>query len=196
MNLHQQISALRKSKGLTQEELASRTQLTVRTIQRIESGESVPRSFTLKAIAQALDTPFEYFNTVDTKPAGTTNSTITIDQGDAIHKLQMINLSCFSYIGIPYVHFLIPGRILKKSTGLSPQMIDTGQRIVRQQVYWVVALNLLMLLTLAYNIFMKAVLHTTHFIHYLIPFFVMYFFNACLIGYNAVRIKRMDWQTA
>src|SRR5687767_2052315 len=89
MMLHQQITTLRKNKGLTQEELAGRTGLTVRTIQRIESGESVPRSYTLKAIAQALDIPFETFTVKETATAGPTSQ----DSEGARDALQLLNLS-------------------------------------------------------------------------------------------------------
>ena len=40
------IQELRKQKGMTQEDLADKTGLSVRTIQRIESGEVDPRSYT------------------------------------------------------------------------------------------------------------------------------------------------------
>jgi len=53
--LGQLISKLRKAKGLTQEELVGRCNLSVRTLQRIESGEVMPRSFTLKTIFRELD---------------------------------------------------------------------------------------------------------------------------------------------
>lgn len=55
------IKQLRLKKGITQEELAARTELSVRTIQRIESGEVDPRAFTLQAIASVLDVDFETF---------------------------------------------------------------------------------------------------------------------------------------
>lgn len=45
---------LRKAKGLTQEELVEKCNLSVRTIQRIEAGEVTPRSYTLKALFGAL----------------------------------------------------------------------------------------------------------------------------------------------
>ncbi len=48
------IQELRKQKGLTQEDLAEKTGLSVRTIQRIESGEVDPRSYTLNQMAEAL----------------------------------------------------------------------------------------------------------------------------------------------
>lgn len=49
------IARLREAKGLTQEELVSKCNISVRTLQRIESGKVVPRSYTLKGIAAALD---------------------------------------------------------------------------------------------------------------------------------------------
>ncbi|RAI88001.1 helix-turn-helix protein [Algoriphagus yeomjeoni] len=52
--LGKKISELRKAKGLTQEELVELCNLNVRTIQRIESGEVTPRSYTIKALFEAL----------------------------------------------------------------------------------------------------------------------------------------------
>ena len=53
--LGEKISQLRKQKGLTQEELIEKCNISVRTIQRIESGEVTPRSYTLKTILNVLD---------------------------------------------------------------------------------------------------------------------------------------------
>ncbi len=52
--LGKRISELRKAKGLTQEELVEKCNLNVRTIQRIEAGEVTPRSYTVKALFEAL----------------------------------------------------------------------------------------------------------------------------------------------
>lgn len=49
------IKELRIKKGMTQEELAELTELSTRTIQRIENGEVDPRAYTLQMIAKALD---------------------------------------------------------------------------------------------------------------------------------------------
>ena len=53
--LGKKIAELRKAKGLTQEELVDKCNLSVRTLQRIESGEVTPRSYTIKTIFAALD---------------------------------------------------------------------------------------------------------------------------------------------
>ena len=53
--LGQKIAELRKQKGLTQEELVDLCNISVRTIQRIETGEVTPRSYTIKTILTALE---------------------------------------------------------------------------------------------------------------------------------------------
>ena len=54
-DLGKKIAELRKAKGFTQEELVEKCNLSVRTLQRIESGEVTPRSYTIKTIFAALD---------------------------------------------------------------------------------------------------------------------------------------------
>ncbi|RMB59113.1 XRE family transcriptional regulator [Dokdonia sinensis] len=53
--LGQKILELRQLKGLTQEELVEQCNISVRTIQRIEAGETMPRVYTIKTILSALD---------------------------------------------------------------------------------------------------------------------------------------------
>jgi transcriptional regulator with XRE-family HTH domain len=53
--LGKKIAELRKSKGLTQEELVDKCNLNIRTLQRIESGVVTPRIHTLRIIFTALD---------------------------------------------------------------------------------------------------------------------------------------------
>lgn len=55
------IKELRIKKGMTQEELATKTEVSARTIQRIENGEVDPRAYTLQMIAKALDVDFSLF---------------------------------------------------------------------------------------------------------------------------------------
>jgi transcriptional regulator with XRE-family HTH domain len=53
--LGKKIAELRKAKGFTQEELVEKCNLSVRTLQRIESGEVAPRTYTIRLIFTALD---------------------------------------------------------------------------------------------------------------------------------------------
>ncbi len=59
MTIGEFIKDLRHKKGITQEELAVKTDISVRTIQRIENGEVDPRSYTLQKIASALDIEYK-----------------------------------------------------------------------------------------------------------------------------------------
>lgn len=69
METGKRIKELRIKKGMTQEELADKTEVSVRTIQRIENGEVDPRAYTLQMIAKALDVDFSLFleNGLDVK---------------------------------------------------------------------------------------------------------------------------------
>jgi transcriptional regulator with XRE-family HTH domain len=58
MKTGQLIKELRLKKGMTQEDLAAKTDISVRTIQRIENGEVDPRAYTLQSIAAALAVDF------------------------------------------------------------------------------------------------------------------------------------------
>jgi transcriptional regulator with XRE-family HTH domain len=61
-DLGKKIATIRKEKGLTQEELVEKCNINVRTIQRIESGEVIPRTVTLRLILEALDYDFGLLN--------------------------------------------------------------------------------------------------------------------------------------
>ena len=52
------VNELRQQKGLTQEQLAEECEVSPRTIQRIESGEVDPRSYTLQCLSKSLDFDF------------------------------------------------------------------------------------------------------------------------------------------
>jgi len=64
-DLGKKIADLRRAKGFTQEELVEKCNLSVRTLQRIESGEVSPRSYTLKVIFAALD--YDFYDSSEVK---------------------------------------------------------------------------------------------------------------------------------
>lgn len=51
----------RMAKGYTQKELSELSNISIRSIQRIENGEILPRNYTIKTLAGVLDQPFEQF---------------------------------------------------------------------------------------------------------------------------------------
>ncbi|MDN4165896.1 helix-turn-helix transcriptional regulator [Cytophagales bacterium LB-30] len=62
-DLGNRLSALRKEKNLTQEELVEKSHVSVRTIQRIEAGEVIPRVSTVKILLAAMgESPEQFFH--------------------------------------------------------------------------------------------------------------------------------------
>jgi transcriptional regulator with XRE-family HTH domain len=57
--LGEKIAAIRKSKGFSQEKLAEDANINLRTLQRIEKGQTRPHGETLKRICQVLELPIE-----------------------------------------------------------------------------------------------------------------------------------------
>lgn len=60
--LGKKITELRKERGLTQEELVEKCKISVRTLQRIETGEVTPRIYTVKTILAALDADLNFIS--------------------------------------------------------------------------------------------------------------------------------------
>jgi transcriptional regulator with XRE-family HTH domain len=85
------IKELRIQKGMTQEELAEKTEVSTRTIQRIENGEVDPRAYTLQMIAKALEVDFSMF---------------IVNEPDEREEIQQVN-DC-NWLGILYLSGIIP----------------------------------------------------------------------------------------
>jgi transcriptional regulator with XRE-family HTH domain len=73
--LGRQLTALRKEKNLTQEELVEKSHVSVRTIQRIEAGEVMPRMITIRILLEALGESYESFSTNQNQVMETQKST-------------------------------------------------------------------------------------------------------------------------
>ena len=192
MNIHQKILSARNQQGLTQEEVAAAANVTVRTIQRIESGESIPRKYTLKLIAAALNIPFEELNTAEVLA----NDAAPLQQNAKDHEadvdfLRLLCLSCFGYLLIPYIHFLIPYYLLKKREEKDPVVLRFGRKLIQTQIYWVVATTLVFLLVLGYNLMQASYLKNQHAIGYVGVFFFMYFLNLGIIAKSFFSINKL-----
>jgi transcriptional regulator with XRE-family HTH domain len=66
--LGRRISEIRNQKGMTQKELSEACNIDIRTIQRIEADEVVPRMSTLKLLATALEIEWDELSTIEEKP--------------------------------------------------------------------------------------------------------------------------------
>ena len=58
----------RAARGYTQKELSELSNISIRSIQRIENGEIIPRSYTLKTLAESLGLSLESVQKTESEP--------------------------------------------------------------------------------------------------------------------------------
>ncbi len=131
MTLAEKIRTHRASKGLTQEELAAKTKVTSRTIQRIENGEVIPRLYTLHAMAAALEVNAE--DLIRLRPSAENNTQEHI-------WLPLVHVSA-------YFLFIIPTTVIWLIKGKEIEEISVHARdVINFQITLLLAMGLCMLL--------------------------------------------------
>lgn len=110
----------REKLNLTQEELAKISGISIRTIQRIESGID-PKGYTLKALAKALDIDEANLLKADNHLTKLNYNLINI-----------INLSSLIVVFIPVMNFVLPLMIAL----IKKQLNSLTKQIITIQVFW------------------------------------------------------------
>lgn len=124
------VQQLRESKNLTQTELAEKSKLSLRTIQRIEAG-NIPKGFTLKTLASVFEVEAETLTSTPEKAN--------------VDRAKLINLSTLSGLIIPFGGIIFPFILLRKTT--DPANREIGKNIVSLQIILAVFLSLLLIVS-------------------------------------------------
>lgn len=127
-NLAANIKNLRKRKGISQELLAENSGLSLRTIQRIENGETEPRGDTLTRLANALDVA----------PEELVDWELTEDKGF----LMSLNLSALGFILFPLLGIVIPLIMWISKKGKLKQLDNLAKEVLNFQISWTIVLLL------------------------------------------------------
>ncbi len=122
MTLGGRIRKRRKELGLSQKDLAEGAGLSLRTVQRIENDQNSPRGWTLRAIAEVLET--ESIALVQEKP---------VDQH--LDRLLFINLSVLSFLIMPFGNLVFPILAWSKFSYYK-EVHEVGKRIINRQLTW------------------------------------------------------------
>ncbi|MCW3162831.1 helix-turn-helix domain-containing protein [Chryseobacterium oryctis] len=125
------VQALRETQNLTQSELAEKSGLSLRTIQRIEAGNT-PKGFTLKSLASALETEPE--NLFDLQESD-------ID----INRVKLINISALSFIILPLGNIIFPSILIARSK--DSRVKELGKSILSIQIIWCCVLSISMIVS-------------------------------------------------
>lgn len=134
-NLATKAKSLRNRKGFSQEQLAEESKLSLRTIQRIEKGETIPRGDTLVKLAQTLDvTPDDLLEWESVEDKG---------------YLQLLNWSSLSFIINPLLGIIIPLAMWILKRGTVKSVDDAGKKIVNFQLTWTLSIySMIMIATI------------------------------------------------
>lgn len=169
-NLVKRVKELRNKKGISQEVLAEESGLSLRTIQRIENNETVPRGDTLKRLSIALETSPDEI--IDWK--------IQEDQ----NYLVLMNLSALGFLFFPLLGIIIPLTlwILKKDKLKNVNKL--GKSILNFQISWTLLLFLYYIFTFT-GIFWSGFRGV---LTIFLPLLILYSINIIVTLYITVRI--------
>lgn len=178
--LGERLKELRNRKGISQERLAEDSGLSLRTIQRIEKNETVPRGDTLKKLAIELgSSPDEI---IDWK--------IEKDQ----NYLTLMSLSSFGFLLFPILGIIIPLTMWVYKKEKIEGVNKLGKSILNFQISW----TLLLFLSYAFIgvIFLVLILTDTSASWTLLIWqswlpitLVFYLYNIILIIMNTIKIR-------
>lgn len=129
-SLASKIKTLRKRKAFSQEQLAENSSLSLRTIQRVENGETIPHGDSLRKLTQALGV----------NPDDILEWAPMEDKGYLI----IMNLSALAFIFHPLLGVIIPVVmwILKKDK--IKLVDDSGRKLISFQITWTLLLYMLL----------------------------------------------------
>ncbi|KZS40315.1 hypothetical protein AWE51_04990 [Aquimarina aggregata] len=124
----------REKLNITQEELAEKSGISVRTIQRIEAGAKL-KGHTLNAIAKALQISKEEL--IKEKSEETSNYKL----------MKLINISSLPFVVVPFLNIFVPVAIIyakKEYNSLTKQIVSI-------QIMWTIISGFLFLLSPFFN---------------------------------------------
>lgn len=200
------ILAIRKSKGFSQELLAEQSGVSLRTIQRVEQGETVPRGHTIQALATALKVPLDALLTLPApvaapavepavdlpseRPTSPATPLATPSLPADPQLLQLLNLSALCLLVFPFLNLLVPYLLWRKHRHDTLHAAEVGRRVLGFQMLWQVAsfFSYLMVLLLQaavlfyFGVVLKGI--------FLAVFVLTYLVNIVTVGYNQLRLRQ------
>jgi transcriptional regulator with XRE-family HTH domain len=122
LDLAKKIKELRTRKGFSQEQLADAAQINLRTVQRIESGETEPRGDTLQRLAAALNV--------------TADDLIDWAEQEDTGFLIVVNLSALSFIAFPLLGVIVPLALWFLKKDKIKSLSQMGKSLLNFQITW------------------------------------------------------------
>jgi len=132
------IKQRREQLGFTQVNLAEETGLSLRTIQRLEASNHLPKGHSLQMLSKA-------FNLKPSELQAQFQSIKSSSESD-LQSIKLINLSSLAFLCIPFGNLIVP--IILWSKMRQSILVDkVGRRIINFQIIWSVITSLLLCLS-------------------------------------------------
>ena len=197
------ILELRKSKGFSQEALAEQSGVSLRTIQRVEQGETVPRGHTVQALAAALNVTLEDLRHVELQavplppaprpaeepvllPAAPAAPDLRIDPDF----LRLLNLSALSLLLFPLLNLVVPWLLWRARRHDTAHVAELGRRVLGFQVLWQVGTFFAYLLAVAVQLVAYRRYHVGLPGLYFGVMVVTYAVNVLTVAYYQLQLRR------
>jgi len=180
-DLAKRVKELRIQNGLSQEELALQSGLSLRTVQRIECCETDPREDSLKRLAGVL---------------GETTDTLGWTLKENRGLLMMTNFSALSFILFPFLGILIPLFIWFSNKRTIKDLDKTAKEILNFQITWSIVLILWFLIMILKLVSMFGIgnfdgaMMGNRLVIQEIGLLFLYFYNFFFVIINAFRIDK------
>lgn len=167
--------------GFSQTELAERAGVSLRTVQRIESGQNIPRGYTLTVLAQALELEIHEL-TEDQEEQKLTKD-------DEKSKIQLMNLAVLTFIIVPFGNVLFPFLIWNRNKYL--ELVNTvGRRILNFQITWTLITTILLIITPFFQVF---ILKNKELPLIIIVLVLLYIYNIIVVFKSASSIRKGNY---
>lgn len=172
--LGQRVKNLRATACLSQEELAEISQISLRTVQRLEIGATTPRGDTLKRLASALKvTPDDLFDWQTEEDKGF---------------LKLMNLGSLGFLFFPVLGIVIPLVLWIKKMDSVQFAKEVGKSILNFQITWCVLYYGMKLLVWAITIVYSRHMDEISISYYQTIYYYRIAFLLVFYGYNILMI--------
>lgn len=172
-DLAKKIKELRTRKGFSQDELAETAQINLRTVQRIESGETEPRGDTLQRLATALNV--------------TSDELIDWAEREDNSFLIFLNLSALSFLFFPLLGIIVPFAIWFLRKDKIKNLNNMGKSLLNFQITWCIVFFGPQVVFMAAFMFHWHLGFSVGVSGLLIQYGVLYTINIVFIAINAYR---------
>lgn len=175
-DISEKIKEIRTAKGYSQEELANKSNLNLRTIQRIENQETEPRGKTLQLICLALGTTTEEIQNYGTKE----------DKGFMVY----YHFSVLALMIFPLGNIILPFVLWVAKKDTIKNIKQDGKPLLNFQIVWTILTYTILMTGLAGEITRDGSLSSLSLTNYLYTYLILLLLNIILAVTFAFRNAR------